>query len=159
MPKPWWSLYMHSPYIERSSKMYFPSHCQQQINSKQIKTYPIRIPIASDHYRLLTLRIGRSPPAYSAGSTVLNPLVRLLSFLLGLLTGLCSSMTSTISSTGLCSSITSTISSSGGGGAGRVVLRTLSTTTLSLLLGLRIGLRWTLATSIVSLRDLLLETE
>jgi hypothetical protein len=76
-------------------------------------------------YRLLTFLMGRSPPPNSAGSTVLKPLVRLLSLLLGLLTGLCSSMTSTMSS-------------SSGGGGGWLVLRS-STTIVSLTL--RFGLR------------------
>lgn len=46
------------------------------------------------HHRLIDL-LGRSPPPNSAGSTVLNPLVRLL---FGLRGGECSSITSTISS-------------------------------------------------------------
>jgi hypothetical protein len=87
------------------------------------------------HYRLLTFLIGLSPPPSSAGSTVLNPLVLLLSLLLGLLTGLCSSITSTISSSG--------------GGAGRLVLRS-STIIVSLLV--RLGLL-TLTTSAVSVRE------
>jgi len=87
------------------------------------------------HYRLLTFLIGLSPPPNSAGSTVLKPLVLLLSLLLGLLTGLCSSITSTMSSSG--------------GGACRLVLRS-STIIVSLLV--RLGLL-TLTTSAVSVRE------
>lgn len=90
----------------------------------------------------LTFRIGLPPPPNSAGSTVRNPLDRLLALLGGGL-GLCSSITSTISSMG----------SSGSGSGGLLTRRVSSTTTLSLCRrgGLRGGLR-DLVISIVSLR-------
>lgn len=73
--------------------------CLNQVqNASQCPRELLHTPNPND-YRFETFLIGRPPPPSSCGSTVLNPLARLL-FVLGLLSGLCSSKTSTISSSG-----------------------------------------------------------
>lgn len=89
------------------------------------------------YHRLSTFRLGAFPPPNSAGSTVLNPLLRLV----GRLSGECSSITSTISSS---SSSTITLSSRGA----LDTLRSIRTSSFT-------RLRW-VASTLPLLLDLLL---
>ena len=112
------------------------AHFSRSVNSEKSFANSCHSCLSLSHF--LTLLCGLSPPAKASGSTVLKPPETLLSLLvLSRLTGLCSSITSTISSSG-----------------GRLLVSSIMT--VSLLLSLRGGvLSRLLSTSMISLADTL----